>query len=184
REGLEMATRWTTPDSSTPTYKAIKMYRNYDGLKSTFGDISVLDSVPDPDSLSSFAALRSIDGALTIMVINKHLTNNVLAAVNLANFSAAGSAQLWQLTSANSITRLNDIAFSGSSLNLTAPAQSITLLVIAAAAPTPTPTPTPAAADPTVWSLAWSDEFDGSLDSPIDSSRWTAEVGGNGWGNQ
>jgi beta-glucanase (GH16 family) len=184
REGLDMATRWTTPDSSTPTYKAIKMYRNYDGAKSTFGDISVLDSVPDPDSLSSFAAVRSMDGSLTVMVINKHLTNNALAAVNFANFSAAGTAQAWQLTSTNSITKLNDISFSGSSLNLSAPAQSITLLVIPAAAPTPTPTPTPAAADPTVWSLAWSDEFDGSANSPIDSSRWTAEVGGNGWGNQ
>jgi beta-glucanase (GH16 family) len=104
--------------------------------------------------------------------------------VNFANFSAAGTAQVWQLTSANSITKLTDISFSGSSLNLSAAAQSITLLVIAPAAPTPTPTPTPAAADPTVWSLAWSDEFDGSTNSPIDSSRWTAEVGGNGWGNQ
>src|SRR5262249_23444617 len=85
---------------------------------------------------------------------------------------------------ANLITKLNDITFSGSSLNLTAPAQSITLLVIAAAAPTPTPTPTPAAADPTVWSLVWSDEFDAPFNSPIDSSRWTAEVDGNGWGNQ
>ena len=38
RENLDLATRWATPDSSTPTYKAIKMYRNYDGNKSTFGD--------------------------------------------------------------------------------------------------------------------------------------------------
>jgi hypothetical protein len=36
REGLDMATRWTTPDSSTPTYNSIKMYRNYDGQKSSF----------------------------------------------------------------------------------------------------------------------------------------------------
>ncbi len=28
-------------DASTPTYKAMKMYRNYDGNKSTFGDTSV-----------------------------------------------------------------------------------------------------------------------------------------------
>src|SRR5207244_3612224 len=36
REGLDMAARWATPASSTPTYKAMKMYRNYDGNKSTF----------------------------------------------------------------------------------------------------------------------------------------------------
>jgi len=143
REGLDLATRWTTPDASTPTYKAIKMYRNYDGAKSTFGDVSVSDSVPDPDTLSSFAAQRSSDGALTVMVINKSLTTASLAAVNLANFSAAGVAQVWQLTSANSITRLSDLSFSGASFNLSAPVESITLLVIAPAAPTPTPTPTP-----------------------------------------
>jgi beta-glucanase (GH16 family) len=33
------------------------------------------------------------------------------------------------------------------------------------------------------WSLSWSDEFDGPAGSAIDSSRWTAETGGGGWGN-
>ena len=55
REGLDLATRWTTPDPSTPTYLAMKMYRNYDGNKSTFGDTSILTTVPDPDNLSAFA---------------------------------------------------------------------------------------------------------------------------------
>src|SRR5258706_1401630 len=45
REGLDMAARWTTPDPSTPTYQAMKMYRNYDGSKSTFGDTSVSAAV-------------------------------------------------------------------------------------------------------------------------------------------
>ena len=30
--------------------------------------------------------------------------------------------------------------------------------------------------------LVWSDEFDGT--GSIDSSKWTAETGGGGWGNQ
>ena len=150
RENLDMATRWTTPDSSTPTYKAMKMFRNYDGNKSTFGDVSVSDSVPDPDSLSSFAAVRTSDGALTVMIINKSLSGSTLTHCNLANFAGAGSAQVWQLTSANAIARLSDLPFGGGSINLTVPAQSITLLVIAAAVPTPTPTPTPTpAATPT-----------------------------------
>ncbi len=142
REGLDMATRWTTPDASTPTYKAIKMYRNYDGNKSTFGDIAVSDTAPDPDTLSSFAALRSSDGALTVMIINKHLSNAQLVNVNISNFTAASQAQVWQLTSANSITRLSDISVSGG-FNINVPAQSITLLVLAQGTSSPTPTPTP-----------------------------------------
>ncbi|HEX8492531.1 MAG TPA: glycoside hydrolase family 16 protein [Pyrinomonadaceae bacterium] len=34
------------------------------------------------------------------------------------------------------------------------------------------------------WRLVWSDEFDGALNSRIDPAKWTAQIGGNGWGNQ
>jgi beta-glucanase (GH16 family) len=34
-----------------------------------------------------------------------------------------------------------------------------------------------------VWSLVWSDEFDGPSGSPVDSAKWAFDVGGNGWGN-
>jgi len=48
QQGLDMATRWTVPDSSTPTYKAMQMYRNYDGAGSAFGDTSISASAPNP----------------------------------------------------------------------------------------------------------------------------------------
>jgi len=130
REGLDLAARWTTPAASTPTYKAIKMYRNYDGQKSAFGDATVSAVAPNPDTLSSFAALRSIDGALTVMIINKVLSGNTATTVQLSSFQAAGSAQVWQLTSANLIIRLADLSLSGQQFILTLPPQSITLLVI------------------------------------------------------
>ncbi len=132
REGLDMATRWTTPDSSTPTYKAMKMYRNYDGTRSSFGDQSVSASGPNPDVLSSFAALRSSDNALTIMVVSKALSGNTPVTVNLSGFSAGGSAQVWQLDAGNAIRRLADVPVSGSSFSQGVPAQSITLYVVPA----------------------------------------------------
>src|SRR5204862_119848 len=58
REGLDIGTRWTTPDPTTPTYKAMKMYRNYDVQKSTFGDTSVAATGPNPDNVAAFAAVR------------------------------------------------------------------------------------------------------------------------------
>ncbi|CAG0963631.1 Beta-mannanase/endoglucanase A [Burkholderiales bacterium] len=131
REGLDFGARWTTPASNTPTYKAMKMYRNYDGNLSGFGDTSVRATVPNPDELSAFAALRSGDGALTIMVVNKVLSGTTPIQIALGAFAANGSAQVWQLTAANSITRLADISVSGNLLGTTVPAQSITLLVLA-----------------------------------------------------
>ena len=33
------------------------------------------------------------------------------------------------------------------------------------------------------WKLIWQDEFNGSNADAVDKSKWTAEVGGSGWGN-
>src|SRR5690242_18840402 len=33
------------------------------------------------------------------------------------------------------------------------------------------------------WKLAWSDEFNETDGSPVYSSKWVKETGGNGWGN-
>jgi hypothetical protein len=137
REGLDLAARWATPASTTPTYKAMRMYRNYDGSKSTFGETSIAASTPNPDTVAAFAAERSADGALTVMVISKHLSASTPATITLANFLHTGTAQVWQLTSSNAITRLPDIGVAASSFAATLPPQSITLFVVARRASTP-----------------------------------------------
>jgi hypothetical protein len=142
REGLDMGARWATPASSTPTYKAMKMYRNYDGNKSTFGDTSVSATVPNPDVVSAFAGQRSADGALTVMVISKHLGGTTPVTINLANVSHRGTTQVWQLTAANAINRLADVNFGGNSLSVVLPAQSITLFVVPASSSLPPSAPT------------------------------------------
>lgn len=130
REDLDLGTRWATPASNTPTYKAMKMYRNYDGNKHGFGETSVSAVTPNPDNLSSFAALRASDGALTVMVVNKVLSGSTGVALNLSGFAGNGTAQAWQLTSANIITRLSDVSYTGASLTATVPAQSVTLFIL------------------------------------------------------
>jgi hypothetical protein len=135
REGLDLATRWTTPNTGTPTYNAMKLYRNYDGNKSTFGDTSVLATGSNPDNVSVFAAIRSADSALTVVVINKQLSINSSVSLALSNFVATGTAQVWQLNATNIITRLPDLTLSGNTLNTTVPAQSITLFVLPGVTP-------------------------------------------------
>jgi hypothetical protein len=130
REKLDMGARWATPASSTPTYKAMKMYRNYDGNKSTFGETSVAAATPNPDAVSAFAAERALDGALTVMVINKQLSTTTNATVNLSTFAHRGTAQVWQLTSANTIAHLADLSFSSTSFVATLSPQSVTLFVV------------------------------------------------------
>jgi hypothetical protein len=149
RQGLDLATRWTVADNTntTPTtyyvtYLASQIYRNYDGKNSTFGDTSVSAMTANPDLLSAFAAVRTSDGALTVMVINKQ-QGSTPVNVSLANFTAAGTAQAWQINSASqtSITRLADLTMVSNAIATTIPSQSITLFVIPANSVPPAPLP-------------------------------------------
>jgi hypothetical protein len=133
REGCDMATRWTTPDASTLAFKAMQMYRNYDGKNGAFGETSVRASTPDPDKVSAFASLRKSDGTLMVMVINKKPSGknaSTPVAINIKNFNAQGTAQVWQLTAANKITHLNDAAVRGSTLSAALPDGSVTLFIV------------------------------------------------------
>jgi hypothetical protein len=173
RQGLDLATRWTTPDPSTPTYKAIKIYRNYDGNKSTFGDTSVQTIVPNPDNLSAFSAVRRSDGALTLMVINKDILNASPINASITNFNATGIAQRWQLTAANVITQLTNISFTNSVLKDTVPSQSITLYILPAVAPFSLKAGMPAASGQfTVW-LTGQTGLVYTVQSSTDLIHWT-----------
>jgi PKD repeat protein len=188
REGPDFAARWTTPDTTTPTYKAMKLYRNYDGNRSTFGDTSVLaTSTTNADNLSIFAAQRSSDNALTVMVISKVLSGSTPVTVNLANFSPAATAQVWQLTSSNAITHLPDAAVSGQSVATSVPAQSITLFIVpASGVPANQPPVAGATATPTAGTAPLSVAFDGSTSTDADGSivsyAWTFGDGGSATG--
>jgi hypothetical protein len=157
REGLDIAARWEVPPAGSHVYNAYKMYRNYDGAHSKFGDVSVAATVPNPDDVAAFAAIRSSDNALTLMIVAKVLSGSTATTVNLANFTPGASAQRWQLDSSNSIAHLSDVAIVGSSLSLTLPAQSITLLVIPGVAAPSAPANFAASATSTTQvNLSWS----------------------------
>lgn len=156
REGLDLANRWTTPDAGTPAYLAMKMYRNYDGNDSAFGNTSVSTTVPNPDQVSAFSSLRSSDGALTVMVVNKNLYSasnpgaTTSITINIGNFASKGIAQRWQLSAINpgnqtqaAITHLSNVTVSGNTLTVTVPMQSVTMFVLEAGASTPAVPATP-----------------------------------------
>jgi hypothetical protein len=130
REGVDIATFWGSLSDTSPVGNAFKMYRNYDGRRSTFGDTSVSATVANPDHVAAFAAQRTRDKALTVMVVCKHLAGSTPVAVKLANFPAGKAAQVWQFTKANTITRLADAPVREGGISFTAPPQSLTLLVI------------------------------------------------------
>jgi hypothetical protein len=131
REGLDLGVRWTSPRAGSTAYNAFKMYRNYDGLHSKFGDLSVSAVSPDPDNVAAFAALRSTDRKLTIMIVGKDFTNTTPVTVNVANFAPSGSAELRQLTSTNTFAAPTTVALgAGPSYAINVPPSTIMMLIV------------------------------------------------------
>jgi uncharacterized protein (TIGR03437 family) len=129
--GLGLGTLWGAPATTDPGAFAFKIFLNYDGIGSQFGGTGISAVTTDPDTLSIFAAQRA-DSALTILVLNK-TTGNISDTINLANFVPAGTAQVWQYSSANlsGIVRQSpDLGVSGNTITANFPSYSMTLLVV------------------------------------------------------
>ena len=130
REALDYGTLWGPPAPTDPGAFAFKIFLNYDGSGSRFGETSVSAATDNPDTLSIFAAQRS-DSALTVVVLNK-TAGAITDTISLANFAAAGTAQVWQYSSADlkAIARQPDLSAGGNAVAAAFPAYSMTLFVI------------------------------------------------------
>src|SRR6185437_17133045 len=85
------------------------IYRNYDGKNSMFGDMSLESASADQKELSVYGSLRTSDGAVTVVVINKTYgsLNSTLA---IDNFTSSGtSAQVYQYSNAD-LTKITALA--------------------------------------------------------------------------
>lgn len=132
REGLDMGTLWGPPDpvKQLPGLIAFELFEDYDGAGSVYGDGSLAAASADQSKLAIYAAERSKDNMLTVMVLNKSF-GDLTASVALT--TSATSAQVYRYSNANlnAITHGADLAKNGGSFATTFPAQSITLLVLA-----------------------------------------------------
>ncbi|MFN8075543.1 MAG: glycoside hydrolase family 44 protein [Kineosporiaceae bacterium] len=127
REGLDMANLWGSPAATDPTTFAFRMYRNYDGNGSRFGDVSVAASSSDQDTVAIYAAQRSNDRVVTVMLVNKSTSAQQVVVPTsvrrtLRTFTYAGASP--------SAIKVGTAAASSSGASLTLPASSITLVEV------------------------------------------------------
>ncbi|CNF67027.1 chitinase/cellulase [Mycobacterium tuberculosis] len=134
REGLDLATLWAPPAATDPGAYAFRMYRNYDGAGSAFGDTSVRAASADQGELAVYAAQRSSDRALTLMIVNKSLTEDLTSAVSIAGRTASEAAEVYRYSGADlsSIVRSPDVKVGPDGFTSTFPASSITLVEVPA----------------------------------------------------
>jgi hypothetical protein len=130
REGVDLASFWGLNDPSYPSAFAFQIFRNYDGHGSAFGNVSATATTADPTSLTIYAARRSLDGALTVLVVNQTATN-LSTSLGISNLNGHGNVHVYEYTQANpaAIVAAPSLRLSHS-IAVTFPAQSLTMLVI------------------------------------------------------
>jgi hypothetical protein len=143
REPLDFANMWSAPGAQDPIAFAFRMFRNYDGQGSQFGDTSISAASTDQGQLSIYAAQRSADNAVTILVINK-TTGALSSAITLSNLALPATAQVYSYSQASltSIAHPSDAAISSGSLGYTFPGYSAVIFVVQPAAATAAATTT------------------------------------------
>ena len=131
REQLDLGTLWGPPKSSEPGAYAFRMYMNYDGKGGKYGETWVRSHSTDQGQLSIYAADRTNDGALTLVIINK-TSQKLTSNLSLKGFSPATKAQVYTYSEANlrAIVRQGDLAVNAAGFQTTYPANSITLVAI------------------------------------------------------
>lgn len=82
---------------------AIQMYRNYDGLHSTFGDTNVAATMSDKVNSSIYASVfANNDYELHLMVINKNQTNDITGTFNINSPQNFLSGRVWKFDNTSS----------------------------------------------------------------------------------
>jgi len=134
-QGVDFANMWSPPAPTDPIAYAFRLFRNYDGQGGQFGDVSVQATSSNQGQLSVYAATRTADDALTLIVINK-TTAAIQTALSIANFNSASSAEVYSYSGANltQITAAGSISASPTGFSYNFPAYSATVFVLAGSA--------------------------------------------------
>jgi hypothetical protein len=100
REGLDLGSLWGPPNLNEPLMFAFKIFRNCDDNGAAFGDTSLRASSADQSKLSIYAARRTADHTVTVVVINKTF-GDLRADLKLDHFKARGPAGGYQYSGAD-----------------------------------------------------------------------------------
>jgi hypothetical protein len=107
------------------------MFRNYDGNGNQFADTSISAVSSDQGALSIYAGQRSVDHAVTTLVINK-TTSDITTTVAFANVNLPATAQVYTYSAASltAITHASDAPIGATGIDYTFPGYSAVMFVV------------------------------------------------------
>jgi hypothetical protein len=127
REGVDLATLWAPPSAGQPGVQAFRLFTDYDGHGSRFGDRSLPATSSAFRSVSVFASRRSSDGSVVLLLINKDPAGSAMRKVALRGVT--GTAREWRYdgTDQRRIRAMGSLSVNGP---IQLPAASATVLVL------------------------------------------------------
>jgi hypothetical protein len=135
RYHVYMSNHWGTIDNFLAS--GFRIFRNYDGKYSAFGNISVTATTDKIDSTSIYAARRTADpNTLDIVAINKSSVATVYADIRVASANSYTSARAFMLQSDTTLIKESAplASISNNEFSYTLPPLSVTHFVLARSA--------------------------------------------------
>lgn len=131
REGVYLASFWTCPRPGSYAWLAFGLFRApYGSARAQFGDLSCRASSANPSYVSSFAAMDTREGALSLLLINKLPRAVATVPLEVRGWGRSGPARLLRF-SAGGPRRLvmeDGPALQSGKATITLPPYSATLL--------------------------------------------------------
>jgi mannan endo-1,4-beta-mannosidase len=130
--GVYLATFWPGNDSTSYVQSAYRIFRNYDGLKSTFGDASTSARTSDSVNTSIYGSTKTGSNEIHLIVINKNLSSNRTGNFTISNTSSITGGNVWILDSSSTQIRNEGpvASIAGNSFTYTVPAGSVCHFVL------------------------------------------------------
>lgn len=141
--GVYAANSWILNDEETYLASAYRLYRNYDGENSTFGDTSVTATMSDKENSSIYTSVDSETGLLHVIVLNKNMNESINGVFTIDSTTLYQSGKTYVLNADSvEIQDKGEVEVTNNQLNYDIPALSAYHFVFSTAEATDPTDPT------------------------------------------
>lgn len=138
--GMYLSTYWHLGGDYDYVSAAYRIYRNYDGANSTFGDTRVYSQMSDKQTSSVYASVfEQTDWELHVIVINKNFESPIEGSFTITSKRSFDAGRVWAFDgSGSSIREVAPVGpIVGNSFSYTLPALSVCHIVLVDDCPDP-----------------------------------------------
>ena len=130
--GIYFGSFWKVNNSSNYVSAAYKMYRNYDGNNSTFGNYYIPSQTSDSINCSIYSSINKEENEIHLIIINKNFNDNITGNFKISSPKDIISGRVWILDKNSTVIKeISPVdSISNNSFSYILPAESICHFVL------------------------------------------------------